>query len=201
MGGRRAANVVGLWSRTRDAARLHRAYGMRSHHIVTAHPNPTLDAERQAGRNGFHFYSLWYDPAGDRTSASRFQGRRSNHKATELVRYYSIRVPFGQSVFFFFVFFGKITKTKKRLFWPIIPFIQHWATRQMLAIWINALLESNSSTFLTILFSVFFGATQTRAARGSAGADWPSGVQGRSVLGPFGGFWGPKNAPKCPCGL
>ena len=29
-GGRHAANVVGLGSRTRDAARLHRAYGMRS---------------------------------------------------------------------------------------------------------------------------------------------------------------------------
>ena len=35
------------------------------------------------------------------------------------------------------------------------------------------------------------------------GADWPSGVQGkcpvgRSVLGPFGAFWGPTSAPKCP---
>ena len=37
----------------------------------------------------------------------------------------------------------------------------------------------------------------------SPGADWPSGVQGkcpvgRSVLGPFGAFWGPTSAPKCP---
>ena len=50
-------------------------------HIVTAHPNPTLDAERI----GSYFDSLWYDPAGDRTPASQSQGGRSNHKATELV--------------------------------------------------------------------------------------------------------------------
>ena len=35
------------------------------------------------------------------------------------------------------------------------------------------------------------------------GADWPSDVQdicpvGRSVLGLFGDFWGPENAPKRP---
>ena len=36
-----------------------------------------------------------------------------------------------------------------------------------------------------------------------SGADWPSDVQGicpvgRSVLGLFAAFWGPKNAPKRP---
>ena len=37
------------------------------------------------GGFGSHFYSIWYDPAGDRTPASQSQGGRSNHKATELV--------------------------------------------------------------------------------------------------------------------
>ena len=49
-------------------------------------PIQPLMLNAKQGGTGSHFYSLWYDPAGDRTPASQSQSGRSNHKATELVQ-------------------------------------------------------------------------------------------------------------------
>ena len=70
------------WGMTRGKCCRARESNLRRHqaapglryalnHIVTAHPNPTLDAERI----GSYFDSLWYDPAGDRTPDLPDSGR------------------------------------------------------------------------------------------------------------------------------
>ena len=48
---------------------------------------PLMLSAKQGGI-GSHFYSLWYDPTGNRTPISQSQGGHSNHKATELVNKY-----------------------------------------------------------------------------------------------------------------
>ena len=78
--GETRGKVDRLGSRTRDTTSGNTGLQYALNHIVTAHPNPTLDAERQAGRNWVPFLPVFgMTRPGIEPTTSQSQGGRSNH--------------------------------------------------------------------------------------------------------------------------